>query len=358
MAKKMAALALSLMISLGALELGLRLALQAWPFAPEPYRQDHLSPSEGPLRWRYTAQDGRNRLGLRNREVGPKPVGTLRVLFLGDSLIYSGETTAGPLYTEVLEEQLQDSVPSGFDRVEVVNAGIPGYTTYQELEFLKRHGLQMEPDLVVLGFVFNDVFSPYLHRPTARRRLDYDPDSRLHQFDGSRFPGALFRWSHLAHQTVLRLRKAYRSLRDRPSFEFEWRGDFYLAWKPYGWGETERLFGELQDVLKAREIPLAVVVFPVSEQVDPERRSLDEAYVEYPQTRIAAICRERGIPMLDLTEAITQAGGAELYRDYLHLKPEGNDVVAATVEPRLRTWLAHVAGPAEHRLSSFDQARD
>src|SRR5215831_13184093 len=33
-----------------------------------------------------------------------------------------------------------------FGSFEVINAGIPGYTTYQELEFLKIYGLYMEPD--------------------------------------------------------------------------------------------------------------------------------------------------------------------------------------------------------------------
>ncbi len=48
---------------------------------------------------------------------------------------------------------------------EIVNAGIPGYTTYQELEFLKIYGLEMNPDMVILGFVFNDVYYKYLHKP-------------------------------------------------------------------------------------------------------------------------------------------------------------------------------------------------
>jgi hypothetical protein len=46
----------------------------------------------------------------------------------------------------------------------VINAGMPGYTTYQELEFLKLYGLEMEPDLVVLGFVFNDVVANELEK--------------------------------------------------------------------------------------------------------------------------------------------------------------------------------------------------
>jgi hypothetical protein len=40
--------------------------------------------------------------------------------------------------------------PDSLGTLEVINAGIPGYTTYQEFEFLKIYALDMEPDVVVL----------------------------------------------------------------------------------------------------------------------------------------------------------------------------------------------------------------
>ena len=40
-----------------------------------------------------------------------------------------------------------------------------------------------QPDLVVLGFVLNDLYYPYLHKPTARRMLDREPSILLHRFD-------------------------------------------------------------------------------------------------------------------------------------------------------------------------------
>jgi len=54
--------------------------------------------------------------------------------------------------------------------INVINAGIPGYTTYQELEFLKIHGLAMKPDIVVLGFVFNDVYEKIPASSIQRRQ--------------------------------------------------------------------------------------------------------------------------------------------------------------------------------------------
>src|SRR6187397_946341 len=84
----------------------IRYLIPAWPFEPALYVPDYLTARDMPLRWRFSPSDGRNSLGLRNREVGPKKAGTSRILFLGDSLIWSGETSSGELYTEVLEQRL------------------------------------------------------------------------------------------------------------------------------------------------------------------------------------------------------------------------------------------------------------
>jgi len=85
---------------------------------------------------------------LLNREVGPKEPGSYRILFLGDSLIAMGDTSSGELFTQVLERGLDARSADPPNSVEVINAGVPGYTTYQELEFLKIHGLDMRPDMV------------------------------------------------------------------------------------------------------------------------------------------------------------------------------------------------------------------
>ena len=151
----------------------------------------YLTPKDATLGWRFSGKDGRNSLGLRNREVGAKNPQDFRILFLEDSLIWSGDTSKGKLYTEVIESSLSQALRRPATRVEVINAGISGYTTYQELEFLKLYGLDMQPDLVVLGFVFNDLYYPYLHKPTAGRMLDMEPSILLHRFDTRAFLGRL-----------------------------------------------------------------------------------------------------------------------------------------------------------------------
>jgi lysophospholipase L1-like esterase len=339
MVKKLALLGFSICFMLLLGELLIRYLIPAWPFATAYYAPDYLTARDKPLRWRFSASDGRNSLGLRNREVGLKQTGTSRILFLGDSLIWSGETSSGELYTEVLERRLNARSLKNPNSFEVINAGIPGYTTYQEFEFLKIYGLDMEPDLVILGFVFNDVYYKYLHRPTSQQLLGREPAAHLFHFNPDAFPGLLFARSHLAHQVVNTGEVIWKRILGRPVFPFERRGDFYLAWKDYGWGHARALIGKMRTLLREKGVSLVVLVFPVSDQVNERYRKLDEAYVLYPQRKIREICDDYGIPMLDLTEVFYREGGITLFRDYLHLNAKGNDVVANELEKYLMDKL-------------------
>jgi len=344
MVKKLVLLGFSICFMVLSGELVVRYMVPAWPFGTALYIPDYLTTRDIPLRWRYSSSDGRNSLGLRNREVGPKKPGTSRILFIGDSLVWSGETSSGELYTKVLEQRLNARSVASVNSFEVINAGIPGYTTYQELEFLKIYGLDMEPDVVILGFVFNDVYYKYLHKPTKENVLSREPAAHLHHFNTDSFPEYLFARSHLAHQIISMSEILWKRLLGRPVFPFERRGDFYLAWKHYGWNHARSLIAEMRSLLRYKGVPLVVLVFPISDQVDDEYRKLDQAYVLYPQRKIREICEEYAIPMLDLTEALYREGGITLFRDYLHLNAKGNDVVTNELQNYVVDTLEHQIG--------------
>ncbi|NOY40137.1 MAG: SGNH/GDSL hydrolase family protein [Nitrospirae bacterium] len=313
-------------------ELVLRYKIKDWPFKAALYTPDYLTKRDKPLRWRFSPTNGRNSLGLRNREIGPKKKGVYRILFLGDSLIWSGETTSGKYFTEVLEDRLNAKYSTRTRSYEVINAGVPGYTTYQELEFLKIYGLDMKPDIVVLGFVFNDLYYKYLHRPTSSKLFGTDLSTRLHYFNTDSFPGIIFARSQFAHEIARRSIILWKMISKQPIYPFERRRDFYLAWKDYGWTHTQKLIGTMQKLLKDKGIPFRILVYPVTDQVNDQYRRINKQYVLYPQRMIRKICDAYGIPELDLTNALYKNGGTTLFRDYLHLNEKGNDVVTNKVE--------------------------
>ncbi|MDQ3802700.1 MAG: SGNH/GDSL hydrolase family protein [Acidobacteriota bacterium] len=343
---KTAVVLVSVSCALLAGEAFVRFGAKAWPFEQDLKRFPYLTEKDRNLRWRFSPEEGRNSLGLRNAEVTPKQSSQRRILFLGDSLVWSGHTSlGGMLYTRVIEKNLNDALGAKGRPIQVINAGVPGYTTYQELEFLKVYGLDMQPDVVVLVFALNDVFYKYLHKPAEDDFLTAHPDSGLHRFNTKTFPGSLFAKSHLAHKSFYAAETLAKKITGRPAYPFEHRYDLYLSWKDYGWDDTRALLGEMRGLLDERGIKLIVVSFPAQNQVDERYLAPDREYVLFPQRKLEELCKDANIPFVNLWDLIHSRGGVGLYSDYIHLNGTGNDLVAA----ELTRYLI------EHRSLWFDK---
>lgn len=93
-----------------------------------------------------------NSKGYRGREHDlARTPGVARVVMLGDSITFG----PGVDDTETFSDRL-DSLPNG---PEVVNLGVMGYGTDQELLKLEREGLAFGPDVVVLHFCLHNDFA-------------------------------------------------------------------------------------------------------------------------------------------------------------------------------------------------------
>lgn len=97
-----------------------------------------------------------NNLGLRNNEITPKGKDTFRVLFLGDSYVQGHGLETNQSFVNILENKLNNDNSS--QKIEVINAGVFGYSPLIEYLFLKEIGLSLEPDLVITGFNVSDFY--------------------------------------------------------------------------------------------------------------------------------------------------------------------------------------------------------
>jgi lysophospholipase L1-like esterase len=120
---------------------------------------------------RYLGQPYRsNAAGFRDEEVNPAPAtDTYRVVGLGDSVMFGWGVANGEDYLSLVEQRLRDTC-TGRDW-EIINTAVPGYNTVMELATLKNKALAYDPDLVVLGWVGNDIELPNFIR---RRRNVFD----------------------------------------------------------------------------------------------------------------------------------------------------------------------------------------
>jgi hypothetical protein len=94
-----------------------------------------------------------NQAGFRGREIGPKPAGTERVGVIGDSIVFGHGIPTEDLLSTRLEAGLR--ARRGSDAVEVLNFGIPGATSFEELLVVQK-ALTFDLDTVIWVYYFND----------------------------------------------------------------------------------------------------------------------------------------------------------------------------------------------------------
>jgi lysophospholipase L1-like esterase len=116
-----------------------------------------------------------NSWGLRGPEPGPKTSEVFRILSLGESSTFGWELAADETYSALLERSLAEIDGR---RVQVVNAGVPAYTSFQGWLFLESRGPALEPDAVLFYFGAND-FPPTTFSTTRSGA----PDERVELTD-------------------------------------------------------------------------------------------------------------------------------------------------------------------------------
>ena len=257
---------------------------------------------------------GINSVGFRGPEwpAGPD-ADEFRILVLGDSVCFGTglpiELTMGTMLELILNELEAES------RVRVANGCVSGYNTEQEALFLERIGPAVDPDLVLLLVVQNDLAGP----------------SRFELADGR-----LFAVAHLAPPVPVpedspawltraaRRSAAIRALL-RKTQELGWRG-------PYedlsGLEARHDFLESLERVQRtARELGAQTAALVV-----PRLRA--DASPEHDRTRASILqgLEEAGFPVMDLAPLFEGLDPAQLRivrDDDIHLNPLGHFLAAA-----------------------------
>lgn len=132
-----------------------------------------------------------NNQGLRGEDFETiKTVGTWRILCLGDSRTFGYCVKQDECYPARIAALWREKYPG--IRLEVLNAGMPGYSSYQGRRYLETRGVRFQPNIVTVAFDFND------------RRFVLTPD----QADGA----ARFQRAAAALRRRYRLRFSYALL--------------------------------------------------------------------------------------------------------------------------------------------------
>jgi lysophospholipase L1-like esterase len=270
-----------------------------------------------------------NSLGLRGGEIAPrKSSGTLRILALGDSCTFGQGARTDEAYPERLRQILAGRRPDL--TIEVLNAGVPGYSSYQTRRQLEGEGFALEPDVVVIAVGFNDTGDA---RPTKRRSFA----GQLLLSDAE-YARAVERSNRFG---VLRLAYRLRGTSGGGDDDAESGGPID---KPrVAAGEYRSNLEAMIDASRARGILPVMLVWPYRYQAAGlPSAGRWEAVTAY-QGIARDVARARGIPLVDGVDLVRAR--EDYFFDSVHFNPAGYAAVAQALADALS--LHPPLGPAQ-----------
>jgi lysophospholipase L1-like esterase len=212
-----------------------------------------------------------NSMGLRDREYPlHKPVGTVRVLMLGDSLTFGWGVKVEDTPSKLLEALL--NLNGGDKKYEVINAGVGNYNTLMEVAYFLERGRLLEPEIVVLNYFINDA------EPTPRRRIN-----SFVEFSQA---------AVLISGAIDTLARNYFGRKD-------WRAYYQSLYDPRSrnWAETQAAMENLIAYCEKSGIRIMIVSYPELHQLsDYPFSSITEA--------VGKIAAEEDVPFVDLLSSV------------------------------------------------------
>ncbi len=359
------------------LEIGLRLTGAQSDFFYQPDASIGATLIPGKRGW-YRSPTGPqwievNSRGFRDVEwSSSRHPGKRRIAVLGDSFTEAMQVSASAVFSRRMESLLLERCPGG-QEYEVLNFGVSGFGTGQELETLRQVALELQPDLVLFYFYpSNDLYD-------NSRELDVEPN-RLH-FELSdegelvRLPftindNVVKRWLRHHSRTYLFLRErllqvaAARSALDvlgavqpqaLPEDKEARRAVRAVQNNRYrvplsaplerSWELTKALLAEARASSQARGAQFGVVVIPNIEEITDRSTELVQLGpgqdLQQSLEKAGELCAELGLHCLRLVEVFRDAG-LPIERFYFlddgHWTATGHEVVAEATTDWLAGW--------------------
>ncbi|MBI5393388.1 hypothetical protein HZA96_05955 [Candidatus Woesearchaeota archaeon] len=265
-----------------------------------------------------------NSHGLRDYEYPyNKSNNSVRILMLGDSFVEGVEVALENTTSKILEKRLQQ-LQNGI-HYEVINLGVSGYGTSQELAYLEKEGLRYSPDVVVLHiFPKNDLLDNLqkdvydvntVSGILTKKNLTFTAFQRFWAFSIAHSHTAnLIGIALLKNKNIAGLLQRVDLLKTHQfnATNVSYTRDIYLDNPSQqiidSWGRTKIFLNRMHELAKQYQFTLIIAVIPAKEQVDVdyykqylEKEGLNEttAAILAPNFVLQRYMQEKGVIVVD-----------------------------------------------------------
>jgi hypothetical protein len=303
--------------------------------------------------------------GLHDREHAlAKPADTIRIAVIGDSYPEAFPVPLEDAFWSLLEKQLTQCGVFAGKKIEVINFGVSGYGTAQELITLREHVWQYSPDIVMLTVTTNNDISDNLR---ALKKTDEVPyfiysDNQLVLDDSFKqtrsfrlrqsLPNRMGRWirdhsrliqainqAHHGFKIWLASRRARQAPAPQAAPESEtktaataseelgidnvvYREPNDAVWRE-AWRVTEGLIKQMSAEVTSHGARFLVVTLSNGIQVYPDAKvreiflkRIGATDIFYPDNRLKSFCEREQIPVVTLAPQL--GSYADQHKVFLH----------------------------------------
>ena len=287
------------------------------PYKPKPFgvREGRNQTDEFDYSYHF------NSLGFRDVEHSiAKPEGVFRILGLGDSFTLGTGVNFEHTYLFLLE-QLLNSRPGVHPKIEIIKMGLGRFFTEPERLTFEHYGVQFQPDLVLVGFLPNDIMDTHL----GFDAIKVDEQGRLRTKESlelGSWASFLFENSHVC-RILLSKYISYKISQTAPmSFDsiYEANGPLEKDWLT---AESELL--KINTISNKIFAKTAIIHIP---QSNPSVASH-----AYPSQRLLSWCTHNNISFIDTLPALKNYSGSEelYYPKDGHCTQFGYEIIAKVI---------------------------
>ena len=304
-------------------EYGSNVSDQYLPYKPKPLSIiTGIAPSQ-----EYEYNYKHNSFGFRDVEhTLRKDKGVFRILGLGDSFTYGIGAEIEQTYLFVLETMLNDISPER-DKVEIVKAGIPRYYPHAQRILLEHYGRHYSPDLIIIGFVPNDVIDTHYGMDAVVLDKSGYLKTRVAN-DMGELGDFLYKNSHFL-RLVLRRITAYRMSQ---IYNPKWEEVFVEnGHHEDDWDAIENEYSKMVEIANSIGANVLIVHIPGKGPWNADHF--------YPSERLSAWAKSNNVGFVDMLPAmIVESAKEDLYYHIDgHANPVGYEVIAHQIYDYLIT---------------------